>query len=159
MSCDQLLTVLRHCGYHADFISFSLNSDFWQPINSTNPLHNPLKNVNSVSCLSRADHVSLRCSGQYWQPLRHGAAQSEGTYISFSMNWSWTLQIFQISDARDKCIELILFFRYTSMNLRTSKAVGWICLERAVICVRRVSTESAPLRWSVARKSAHLPSI
>lgn len=39
------------------------------------------------------------------------------------------------------------------MNMRTSKAAGWTCLESAVTCVRRVSTESAPSLWSVDRKS------
>lgn len=59
-------------------------------------------------------------------------------------------------DIRNVFIELVLFFRYTSMNMRTSKAAGWTCLESAVTCVRRVSTELAPSLWSVDRKS-HLP--
>lgn len=61
------------------------------------------------------------------------------------------------SDIRTDCLELVLLFRYTSMNLRTSKAAGWTCLARAVTCVRRVSRESAPSGWSVGRESLHLP--
>lgn len=43
------------------------------------------------------------------------------------------------------------------MNMRTSKAVGWTCLESAVTCVRRASRELAPSGWSVDRKSQHMP--
>lgn len=63
-----------------------------------------------------------------------------------------------IRNIRNKCIFLVLLFRYTSMNMKTSKAVGWTCSQSAVTCVRRVLTESAPSRWSVARKSPDLPS-
>lgn len=63
----------------------------------------------------------------------------------------------KIFDFRNKCIRPVSLFRYTSMNMRTSKAVGWTCLESAVTCVRRVSTELAPSGWSVDRKSPNHP--
>lgn len=41
--------------------------------------------------------------------------------------------------------------------MRTSKGVGWTCLESAVTWVRRALTESAPSGWSVDRKSLRPP--